>query len=303
MKDAPIAKAVGIFVLGAGVIAVAAIVGLGLRQGWLLPRATLWTMLNSAEHLQVGDPVTLSGLAVGEVDRLILTDDLRIAAALTVQRRSLAHLRRGTVVRVEPPLLIGAGKMVLVPSAVGETLADGDTLPAQAGGGLGAVTASLQPILDRVDSMAALLTTITADMAPLATALAHPDSSFRRILRSTATLLDMAAAPEGLLAAFAGEGPLRAHLDSTLAAARMATEELVQLLGRANALASSADTVLQALETVARSAAQTTPELVGELIPLLEELRLTLEQTRASWILGGRAYEPVGTPGMGRMNP
>lgn len=303
MKEAPFAKAVGVFVLGAGIIAVVAIIGLGLRQGWLIPRSTLWTVLDSAESVRVGDPVTLAGLTVGEIDRLSLTDDLRIAASLKVERKSLAHLTRGTVARVEPPLLIGAGKIVLVPSTRGQPLVDGDTLEAVAGGGLGALTVSAQAILGRADSIAAHLQAISADMVPLTASLAHPDSAFRRILRSSAEVLEVAAAPGGLLSSLAGRGPLRIHLDSTLVAARVATEELAELLGRINLLLASSDTLLHALETVARSAAESAPQLRDELLPLLQELRLTLEQTRASWILGGKGYEPVGTPGMGRMSP
>ncbi|MBN1422941.1 MCE family protein [Candidatus Fermentibacteria bacterium] len=299
MRETPFVKVVGLFVLGAGIMAVAAIVGLGVRQGWLIPRATLWTMLDSAEHLRVGDPVTLAGLTVGEIDRFVLTDKLRIAAALKVERRSLAHLKRGTCARAEPPLLIGAGRIVLIPSGSGERVADGDTIPAVTGGGLARLTASAQPILDRADSIAALLHTIAAEMVPLTATLAHPDSAFRRILRSTASLLDMTAAPEGLLTSLAADGPLRIHVDSTLIAAQTAAEELAELLCRLNAMAATSDTLLRSLAQAANSAAETTPELV----PLLQELRLTLEQTRASWILGGRAEQPLGAPGLGRMNP
>jgi ABC-type transporter Mla subunit MlaD len=303
MKEAPFAKAVGIFVFGAGIIAVVAIIGLGLHQGWLIPRVTLWTVIESAEFVRVGDPVTLAGLTVGEIDRLTLTDELRIAAALKVERRALTHVRRGTVARVEPPLLIGSGKVVLVPGSEGESLADGDTLPAISAGGLGALTTSAQGILGRADSLAAHLEAISADLAPLTASLAHPDSAFRRMLRSTAHVLDAAAAPGGLVTSLSGRGPLRMQVDSTLVAARAAAEGLTEVLGKVNLLLDSSDSLLQALDAVARSAAESAPQVRDELLPLLQELRLTLEQTRASWILGGRGYEPVGTPGMGRMNP
>ncbi|MCU0612944.1 MAG: MlaD family protein [Candidatus Eisenbacteria bacterium] len=303
MRDAPFAKVVGVFVFGAGIVAVAAIVSLGLRQGWLIPRGTLWTLLESAEFVRPGDPVTLAGLTVGEIDRLALTGDLRIAAALRIERRALGHLREGTRARVEPPFLIGAGKVMLIPSRTGPALASGDTIPAETEGGLGALTSSTQRILARADSIAAHAQSISADLVPLTAALAHPDSAFRRTLRATADLLETVGAPTALVPALAGQGPLRRQVDSTLVAARAATENLATLLVRVTGLVASSDTLLQALEAMAGAAAETAPQLAGELLPLLQELRLTLEQTRASWILGGKEYEPVGTPGMGRMNP
>lgn len=301
MRDAPFVKVVGAFVLGAGILAVVAIVGLGLRQGWMLPRSTIWTMLDSAEYLRVGDPVTLAGLTVGEIDRLILTDNLRISAALKIERRFFAHLRQGTVARVEPPLLIGAGRISLVPSRDGAELASGDTIVAEMGGGIGSLTLSADAILSRADSIAAHVEVISAELVPLTAALAHPDSAFRRTLRAAAQVMETMSAPGGLVPSLL-EGPLR-NADSTLVAARAATENLRELLEKATRLAATSDTLLSTLAVLAETASETAPQLGAELLPLLRELRLTLEQTRSSWLLGGKATDQTGTPGLGRMQP
>ncbi len=303
MTNFPFARTVGLFVIVAGVSATAVLVGLGASRGWVTPKIAVWAVFDEAQRIRTGDPVTLSGFQVGDVGTLSLTDDFRILAELRIERRHLKHLSDRTVARAEPPLLLGPGEIRLRPDPAGAPLSPGDTLQTEPTENTQALVRSVQDIIRKVDVTMTNLQEVSESAAALTQGLAHPDSSFLRTVRALALLADGLSEGEGLLPALLRSSSLTSRVDSTLAAAAVAAQELHLLLDSVDHLVGSSDTLLVEAGSLTRLLEESATILNTELVPTLRELRLTLEKARSSWLLaGGRAQEKA-RPGLWRIAP
>ncbi len=299
----PFAKAVGLFVIIAGVAATAVLVGLGISQGWVTPKATVWAIFDEARYIRTGDPVTLSGLEVGQVGGLSLTNDLCVAAELRIERRYVPRLTKNTVARSEPPLVLGPGKIRLEPDPSGLPLAPGDTLATEQVEGAQELVETVQEILATVDATILNLQQVSGDVAMLSENLSHPDSSFMRTMRATAYLAEAFSDADGLLPALLLDSSLRVRIDSTITAATQAARELHLLMQNVEHLVGSTDTLLVDASSLAGLLEESASVLNVELVPTLRELRLTLERIRSSWLLGGKRSPGVAAPGLWRIPP
>jgi ABC-type transporter Mla subunit MlaD len=299
----PYSRIVGLFVVSAGVVAVAVLLGVGLTQGWVVPKITVYAIFNEAQFVKSADPVTLSGFAVGEVGKLALTDDLRVIAELRIERRYMVHLSKTTVAHSVPPLVLGPGRIQLIPDPTGLPLSPGDTLATKQTQDAMVLMETLQKILPTVDHTLLNVQELTKNAAVMSGALAHPDSSLMRIMRASADLTELLSAGDGLIPALISEASFKAQADSTLAAAADATRDLGGLLESVDRLMASTDSLLHEANTIAKIFGESAPQMTRELIPALRELRLTLESARSSWLLGGETQDPAGTPGTWRIAP
>ncbi len=303
MREFPFAKIVGLFVISAGLVAATALVGLGINQGWIVPKITLFAVFDEAEYIKPGDPVTLSGFKVGEVGKLSLTEDLKVVAQLKIERRYMFHITSGAIARPEPPLLIGQGKIRLHPGTSLTPLARGDTLLTGQTEGIAILISSVQEILETADAAINNLLEISGSVAAMTQEFSHPDSSMNRILRATAKLAEDLSSGDGLIPALMSDMTFKMRIDSTLIAAADASRELALIMGNMDQLLSSADSLLFEVGSLARLVEESAPRLAQELVPVLRELRLTLEKTRSSWLLGGQDAKSDESPGQWRMGP
>ena len=299
----PYSRIVGFFVISAGLVATAVLLGVGLTQGWIVPKVTVYAIFNEAQFVKSADPVTLSGFAIGEVGKLSLTDDLRVIAELKIERRYMPHLSKTTVAFSVPPLVLGPGRIRLIPDPGGQPLAAGDTLATRHAQDVTVLIDALQEILPTVENTLLNVEKLTENAAAMSDALANPDSSLMRILRASADLTELLSGGAGLIPALITEASLKAQADSALAAAADATRDIGGLLENVDRLLASTDSLLLQANTIARVFGESAPRMTAELIPALRELRLTLEKTRTSWLLGGEPHDPAGTPGTWRIAP
>ena len=299
----PYSRIVGFFVISVGLVATAVLLGVGLTQGWGVPKVTVYAIFNEAQFVKSADPVTLSGFAIGEVGKLSLTNDLRVMAELKIERRYMPYLTKTTVAHSVPPLVLGPGRIQLIPDPTGEPLAVGDTLATKHAQDATVLIDALQKILPTVDKTLRNVEQLTENAAVMSEALAHPDSSLMRILRASADLTELLSGGDGLIPALITEASFKTQADSTLAAAAAATQDIEALLQNVDLLLASTDSLLHEANTIAKVFAESAPHMTAELIPALRELRLTLEQARTSWLLGGETQQPAGTPGTWRIAP
>jgi len=218
-------------------------------------------------------------------------EDLRVVAQLKIERRYMFHVTSGTIARPEPPLLIGQGKIRLNPGTSSTPLAEGDTLVTGQTEGISNLIGSVQEILETVDATISNLHEISGDVVTMTQGFSHPDSSLSRVLRATAGLTEDLSSGEGLISTLISDKTFRMRVDSTIIAGLDASRELEVIMRSMDQLLSSADSLLFEAGSLARHVEESAPRLAQELMPVLRELRLTLEKTRSSWLLGGQDAE------------
>jgi ABC-type transporter Mla subunit MlaD len=299
----PYSRIVGFFVISAGVVATAVLLGVGLTQGWVVPKVTVYAIFDEAQFVKSADPITLSGFTIGEVGNLALTDDLRVIAELKIERRYVPYLSKTTLAHSVPPLVLGPGRIRLIPDLSGPPLSPGDTLASKHTQDAVVLIEKLQEILPILDKTLLNVEELTRNAAVMSSTFAHPDSSLMRILRASAALTEELSRGDGLIPALLSDGSLKMQADSTLAAAAEATQDIAGLLENADRLMASTDSLLLQANTIAKVFGESAPQMTRELIPALRELRLTLEKARSSWLLGGERQDPAGTPGTWRIAP
>ncbi len=124
-------RAAGVFVLVTLAVIVVAVVAAAVHNRWFASRVAYRTVVAQGDGLRGGAPVLLSGVEIGRIGSIRLTDDARIEVELELLAEHAVRLRTGTRVVVRRTLGIGEKRLQLVPPAQpGEPLPPGATLPA-----------------------------------------------------------------------------------------------------------------------------------------------------------------------------
>ena len=155
--------------VGALVLAAAALFLLGLMwlSGIPLGRSSASTVavqFSDVSGLDEGDPVYVSGVRVGRVDRLVLEDIGRVRAELEVPRNMAPHADASASVTSLD--FLGSMKVDYQPGSADAMLAEGRVIAGSRGGGLGEVTDRLPEMANRAsDMMRGIESMLNEDMA------------------------------------------------------------------------------------------------------------------------------------------
>jgi len=154
--------AVGAVVLGALVIFAASMLVIGQETQLFVPKLTFRTNFADASGLRTGSPVTMAGVRVGSVRRIILPTDPSsqgIEIVMAINREYGARVREGTT--AQPVFL----QMVANEKAVDLRPGDPEGKPLPPGSFI--PPAEVQPILETGRTIADTLEEITADLREL----------------------------------------------------------------------------------------------------------------------------------------
>jgi phospholipid/cholesterol/gamma-HCH transport system substrate-binding protein len=134
----------------------AGVVGaLWLARGGLQPGYALYAKFTWGAGLKQGQPVLLSGMTVGNVDRVVLHPDGFLIVRLRIHKAY--HVPLGTTATIEPNGFFGDQLVALKPSRPNmKTFAPGDTILS------GRPTPQIGDVLARVDTIAGHLSVLTA---------------------------------------------------------------------------------------------------------------------------------------------
>lgn len=134
-----------------GIVATAAIVlavigSMFLARGGLLPGYVVYSAFDWGSGLRQGQPVMLSGVAVGYVDAVDIRRDGKLLVTMRIYKRY--RVPKGTTAAVAPNGVFGDMMVAMRPSApTDEFFAVGDTIPAGPG------TVGIGEVLTKVDSI------------------------------------------------------------------------------------------------------------------------------------------------------
>jgi len=282
------ARPVGIFIVVALVISLAAMIGIGLRHGWLVPKDPIYAIFEHTAFVQPGDPVTLAGFTVGDVHDIVLLPDFRLFVDMRVEQKYFSYLNTGTIAVQEPALLIGSGKIRLQPGQSGVNLEPGDTLESVSFDFELPMALAAVDISNNVTNAISNMRMTTENVAALSSSLAHPDSSLGRMMRAMADLMEAYAYGDGLVRALATESGIRTEVDSTLVATRELMDRMNNLLVDTDRLITTSESLLVQTSLSTRAVSEQAGQLTEDIRPLLLELRQLIEMTRRSWPLTPR---------------
>ncbi|RMG47430.1 MAG: MCE family protein [Acidobacteria bacterium] len=150
---------VGLVVLAALAVFAVAMLVIGQETQLFVPKLTFRTNFADASGLRVGSPVTMAGVRVGSVRRIILPTDPTsqgIEVVMTVNREYAARVREGTTAQLVFLQMVANEKAVdLTPGdPEGKVLPPGSFIP----------PAEVEPILETGRTIADTLEEITADL-------------------------------------------------------------------------------------------------------------------------------------------
>ncbi len=100
-------RVAGLFVLGAIGLSITATIGMGIKKGWFEPKMNLVTVVKSAEGINPGTPVRLSGLRIGSVDTVDLLNANEVIIRFKVIKKFSKRINSTSIVHVVRPFVIG----------------------------------------------------------------------------------------------------------------------------------------------------------------------------------------------------
>ena len=162
------------------------------RQGWFTPTSHIYIEVSGASGIQVGTPVRLKGFKIGEVDDVKLEKNLSVRVRLRIETEKMELLGTNASAKFgrDSPI---AGKFIeLLPgSRDGQRLADGQTVPVDAGNELDDVMATVKVAVDKLSAALGKIDPILDDTRKLT----NEAVSMRQTLSSslTATLANIQA--------------------------------------------------------------------------------------------------------------
>lgn len=119
-------KITGIFVALTLVALLALWIGMVLEKGWLQPKLSFYTLLESAEGVRKGTSVEMKGIRIGAVTFIALNEQNKIVVRFSVYRKFQDQIRGDTKVHCIRPFIIGDRVLNLTPGSSGlAPLSDG----------------------------------------------------------------------------------------------------------------------------------------------------------------------------------
>ena len=95
------------------------VVGAALRQGWFMSHERFVVKYKNGEGVYVGTPVSIAGLKAGQVSRVELDEQNRVAVEIRVQSRYAKKLRQDARASLGRPFIIGERLISITPGTPG----------------------------------------------------------------------------------------------------------------------------------------------------------------------------------------
>lgn len=102
------------------------------RQGWFARSSVFYAVFENGDGLNVGAPVSISGLKAGSVQDVQLNDENHVLVKLKVQAKYAQHIREDSKAVLARPFIIGERAISITPGTRNRpNLKEGATLPGE----------------------------------------------------------------------------------------------------------------------------------------------------------------------------
>lgn len=154
-KDSGRKIKLGVFVTFATMLLIAALYFIGNRQNLFGSNIRLYANFTNVNGLQHGNNVRFSGIDVGTVSRIRITEDTIISVEMLISENQAGHIRKSSVATIGSDGLVGNMVVNILPRGTDvRVVSDGDTIDSYSRIG----TADMLTTLNVTNENAALLT-------------------------------------------------------------------------------------------------------------------------------------------------
>lgn len=191
-----IEKKIGVFAMVAVLGILLIIVAIGIRQDFFSPTTRLYFITDSAQGIDSGMAVKLSGFRIGQVQKLELTDKAQVKVTLSLTGRYMPMVRADSRARQVSEGVIGSNIIEITPgTASAAALAENSQIEFARERGLSQVVGDLysevvpliedmRRVVQRADSVIALM---PATLEKMDSALSSANRSFQNLEKMTAS--------------------------------------------------------------------------------------------------------------------
>ncbi len=191
-----IEKKIGLFTIVAVIGILVTVVAIGIRQDLFSPKTRLFFVTDSAQGIESGTTVKLSGFKIGKVEKLELTDKARVKITLSIIDEYMAWVRTDSKVRLAAENVIGANIIEVTPGMeTAAMLTENSEITFARERGLSQVVGdlysevlplieSMKHVVNRADN---LLAGLPATLNKMDSALTSANRSFDNLEKMTAT--------------------------------------------------------------------------------------------------------------------
>lgn len=261
----PRARRLGWFVAGAILIVIAAAAFMSVQKGLFKRTAQIHFFADSAKGMNQGMAVKLNGFKIGTLAKLVMGEDGRVSAVLSVADQYVHLIHKDARAKLTKEELIGEGVIEVVPGT--------DSLPTLENNAV-IVFERARDVGEELSQLAVQLQPILADVKKITAYVDNPDGDIKKSLqelkRATTALADT------------GEGVsdiTRRNKKQIQTAINSASNTLVNLDAALPPLVKRVDASLQQIEGASTDAHAITSRLVTDLPPVVREGRETLVDT------------------------
>ena len=252
---AAIQKKVGLFIVVAAVLAAAAIVYVGIRQGLFTPTTKVYFIADSGYDIFEGQAVKMSGFTIGKVNSISLEESAKVKVQLSVDNRYMKYVKADSQVWLVKPGYIGGSVIVITPGSAGATKASGGIILS----------------FHRQKSLTQIATELKAEISPtfkdLKQIIAYINDPNGDIKKTISNLNELSS---GMLTTRRNLNALLAHADRDLSSAS----------GNVNAVADSAKQTLASTDALIKRVDSKLPALLDKAGKSLDNVQKTTEDLR-----------------------
>ena len=105
----------GLFVLFAILVSVIYLCSTAIQQGWFASRVELTTEMHDVEGIYPGTKIQMSGLKVGRVESVNLSENSKILVRFTVLEKYISRVKIDSEIRITRPFVIGEKVLEIQP--------------------------------------------------------------------------------------------------------------------------------------------------------------------------------------------
>ena len=261
-----IERKVGLFILITTALIVASVVYIAYKKDVFTPTHTYTLSSKSGDNLTEGMPVVFSGFKIGKVEKLELNDNGLVMIRISVPRRHVKWLRTDTRFVLEK-LIISTPRIVVTTTNFVHPLLDEQTVREMTvTSDINEIVKMIQPLLDRVNSIATSVDKLTA-------ALASPQGDLSRTLANAQVLTSKLSQKNSLLEMAVADRESVKSVEQALSQVKDITGQINAILKKVDAMAVKTDASLYGQD----GALVSVSKILKDLLAKLQKLETTVD--------------------------